>query len=224
MKYIPAFREIYYDEYRNHTGVWFLLSDLKKLKTPIQCLYGKEFRYLSDSRPVMIKGSHLRLNCFVSVFPKIHSQSLFEPEPKELQDSHLKDWLIQESKGKDTGFHESNIQDAILVDLLSKGYMFSKEGVIKEGKSKFQGRYDFLVKKKDKYFAIETKLNDDTNAPSQLEDYIDAIVDEGEIKRENIEGIIICGRASEKTIREAKKRDFGVYEYKLDLNIPNFLP
>ena len=73
------------------------------------------------------------------------------------------------------------------------------------------------------YYAIETKVDDDINAAFQLQKYIDAIVRKGEIPRNRIKGVIICGRASKETQKKAKDKKFRVYEYKLDLNVPSLL-
>ncbi len=229
MKYIPPFRQIYYKEapeYERQT-YWFLISKMEKFKKPLRCLGTNNFKTYgrNSRRAVSLTGSHIRNNGFVCVFPSLNNDALFKPKLEELKDLHLKEWFIDSFKGKKNGFHESNIQDAILMDLLSEGYVFSKEGVIKSKKTESIGRYDFLIKdqKDDNYYAIETKLDNDVGAPDQLEEYIDAIVENGDIPRNKIKGIIICGRYSEETEKRARAKGFKIYNYELDLNIRDFL-
>lgn len=223
LKYIPSFRKIYYDDPEEYDGYWFLLSEMKKFKAPIVCLNGKEFRFLSETGPVPITGSHLRRNCFAYNYPKIDEKNLIEPAVEELGDIHLKEWIIKGFRDKKESFHESNLQDAILVELLRKGYIFSKEGIVEEKESDEKGRYDFMVQKKGIYYAIETKILDDENAPSQLENYISKIIKKGDVPKEKIRGVIICGVASDETKTEAEKRGYSVFEYKLNINIPTIL-
>jgi len=223
LQYIPSFRKIYYDDPIGHDGYWFLLSEMKKLREPIKCLYGNEFSFLRKNGPVPITGSHLRRNCFTSKFPAIDKEDLIEPKLEELGDLHLKEWIIKGFKSSKERFHESNLQDAILVELLRKGYVFSKEGVVTEKESDEKGRYDFLVRKKGIYYAIETKLLDDPNAPEQLEEYITKIIKRGEIQKDKIKGVIICGRASSETREKAEKKEFKVLEYKININIPSII-
>lgn len=78
-----------------------------------------------------------------------------------------------------------------------------------------------MVEKDGIYYAIETKIDDDSHAPLQLKEYIDSIFEKEEIPRNKIKGIIICGRASEKTKKKAKNRRFRIYEYKLDIKFQN---
>jgi hypothetical protein len=224
-KYIPAFREVYYDEHHEHPHSWYLISDLRQLKKPIKCGPGCVFKFLYPGGklvPLEAKD-HLMLNCFVSVFPALIKEDLYEPDEKDLQDPHLKELLITGLSDKHARLHEFHVQNAILSELYRQGYTFSKEGFVEEKESGSKGRYDFLVKKNGKYFAIETKVDDDVNAAAQLEDYIDKIVKKGEITEDQIQGVIICGRPSDKTKDEADRRKFKVYEYKLEINIPSII-
>ena len=226
-KYIPAFRQVYYDnpeEFKGNT-YWLLLSDLKKFRRPVNCNSRSGFKFLDQDGKLnpLNPQRHLLMNCFVSVFPKIKVNNLYKPSEKELQDLHLKELLIKGLTDKRARFHESYVQDAILIDLLSKGYVFSKEGFVEEKDTGSKGRYDFLIKKGDMYYAIETKVDDEITAAEQLEEYIDKIVKKGEIPRSKIKGIIICGRASKETKSEAQARRFKVYEYKLDINVPSII-
>jgi hypothetical protein len=223
IKYIPSFRKIYYDDPMGHDRCWFLISEMKKLRTPVNCLKSDDFGFLNKQGSVPITGSHLRRNCFANKFPIIDEDDLIEPDLEELKDLHIKEWIIKGIKDRELRFHEANLQDAILVELLSKGYIFSKEGVVGEKGSNERGRYDFLLQKNGLYYAIETKLIDDENAPAQLKDYIDKIIKKGKIPEEKIRGIIICGIASIETKEKAEKRKYKVLEYKININIPSII-
>jgi len=224
-RYIPSFRQIYFEEPDEYTGKWFLLSNLKKLRNPIKCdgRSGLTFLYRDGISKALNPQDHLLMNCFVSNFPQINKNDVYEPRERELQDLHLKELLIKGLQDKKARFHESHVQNAILIDLLSKGYVFSKEGFVEDKELESKGRYDFMVKKGNMYYAIETKVDDDVNAAAQLEKYIDIIVKKSEIPRNKIAGVIICGRASEETKKEAEDRGFRVYEYKLDINVPSII-
>lgn len=212
-KYIPRFREIYNN--KEHVGDWILLSDIKKIREPLQFIGGKEFRVFSK-RGNKVFPRILRNMYFACHFPRLSSNKLLAPDCKELLDLYLKQFLLKGSKDKK--FREQNVQDALLVALLSQGLNFSKEGVVNNDNNK--GRYDFLFKKGRRYYAVEIKANDDENAPEQLKNYISVLKKERKLKNRNITGIVICGKPSEKTRKNAEKFGYAVKEYRLNIDFP----
>ena len=224
-KYIPIFRKVYYDNYQDYVSSrWFLLTDLKRLKKPITFNQDSGFKFLNGNKLEKLNPQHhLRVTSFVSAFPRISERSLYAPEPEELQDPLLKELLIKGLTNREARLHETHVQNAIKLNFLNEGYKFSKEGIVELNKNGKKGRYDFLVKIGKIYYAIETKVDDDPNAASQLKEYIDAIVRKGKIPRDKIKGRIICGHASKATMEEARKKKFKVFEYKLNINVQDII-
>lgn len=211
--YIPDFRWVYYDDDEEKQD-WILISDMKKLKEPIRFIGGTKFRFWPHKKP---KSGHIRNNCFVCGFPKLNPNNLLTPKKEDLSNLYLKQFLMKGSK--EEKFREQNVQDALFVALLEKGFVFSKEGVIKKS-NEDRGRYDYLFEKGGKYFAIETKVEDDPGAPGQLSEYIQAVRKEKKIPKNKIMGIIICGKASQKTRERASRRGYEIIEYRLSLDFP----
>lgn len=214
--YIPSFRKVYL----GHTEYWILLSELKKLLHPIKFIGGDLFGFLQpNSRtPKPPRATDIRNNSFVVKFPDLKNSDLYEPKTDELLDVHLKELLRYGQKDK---FREENVQRAFFYKLLSEGVVFAKEGILPIQKQK-KGRYDFLVRKGDRFLAFEFKLGDDPTAPQQLEEYINAISKETKIPKDKIKGYIVCGNPSKKTLKEAKapQRKYEVLKYEINLEFP----
>jgi hypothetical protein len=212
-RFIPSFREVYL----NGTHEWILLSNMKQLKIPKRLIRSSDFAFLSPQGITPVEYSHIRVNCFVAGFPDLTDEELTDPNPNEILDLYLKQFLWEGQKDK---FRERNVQAALLNQLLSEGVIFAREGILKIDENT-RGRYDFLVRKKDEFLAFELKVEDDTNAPQQLQDYITAIMREHDLPREKIKGYIICGNPSDETRRKARDLNFGVLEYTLRLQFPD---
>ena len=212
--YIPRFRKVYL----GHTQYWMLLSEFKKLYHPIKFIGADSFGFLQpNSRtPNAPRATDIRNNSFVVRFPNLKDTDLYEPETDELLDIHLKELLRYGQKDK---LREENIQRAFFYKLLSEGVIFAREGILPIEKQE-KGRYDFLIRKGDKFLAFEFKLDDDPNAPEQLEEYINAISEENKILKDKIKGYIVCGNPSLETRKEADDRKYEVLTYKINLDFP----
>lgn len=219
LEYIPWFRHTYYDDdywAEQPNCYWFLASNFRQLREPITPFDSEKFRFCGQSgiKKRLVSG-HLRGGCFVCDFPELSAS--YKPSLVDLAEMHLKQFLMD--LGGNKKFKEQNVQDALVYALLARGLWFAKEGVVdKEGGKK--GRYDILFEKGDEYYAVEIKVADDPNAAKQLSEYINSIVNKSSIRHKDIQGVIVCGKASKETEEEARKRGYKVVEYTLSLDFP----
>ena len=216
--YIPSFRKIYFGE----GAYWILISDMKKIKTPLKFIEGKSFGFLQPNSnvPKSPRSTDILNNSFVVKFPNLKNQELFEPKTEDLLDDHLKELLKYGQKDK---FREENVQRAFFHKLRmeEETFQFAKEGVLSIDEQR-KGRYDFLIRKDDKFLAFEFKLDDDPGAAQQLEEYIDSISKKHSIPKHKIQGYIVCGNPSKETLNEANlsNRNYQVKTYKIALELP----
>ena len=216
--YIPSFRKVYL----GGNAYWLLISDMKQIKEPIKFIGWKSFGFLQpkSKTPKSPRATDILNNSFVVMFPNLKNQDLFEPKSDDLLDDHLKELLRYGQKDK---FREENVQRAFFHKLLmeEETFEFAREGVLSIDKQR-KGRYDFLIRKADKFLAFEFKLDDDPAAPQQLEEYIDAISKKNRIPKHKIKGYIVCGNPSKDTIKEARLpcRNYQVLTYKISLEFP----
>lgn len=212
--YIPSFRKVY----MGHTQYWMLLSEMKKLRQPIRFISADSFGFLQPNsrNPSVPRATDIRNNSFVVKFPHLKNADLYEPPTHELLDIHLKELLRYGQKDK---FREENLQRAFFYKLLSEGVVFVREGILPIDEQK-RGRFDFLIRKGDRFLAFEFKLDDDPRAPEQLEEYINALSHENKIPKDKIKGYIVCGNPSPETYEEASNRKYEVLTYKINLGFP----
>ncbi|MGB9659206.1 MAG: endonuclease NucS domain-containing protein [Nitrososphaerales archaeon] len=218
---IPRFRQPYLNGHswgmESPWGDWLLIKKLNKLKTPIkgQSVNGgysfPDFQYFSNPKGKLVDlaSSHLRGgNAFVLECPKV--LELVEPNPEREISEYLKQFLTDNPpSGK---LRETNIHDAFLLKLLEEGYIIENEGPVSSG------RYDVLFEdKKGNLLAVELKLRRGDNAVNQLKSYI---ADLKKTYETEIQGVIICGHASEELQKAAAKYGFKVIEYRLMIDIP----
>jgi hypothetical protein len=218
---IPLFRQEYLKApWHNFRlwGDWLLIRKINRLKKTIkgQSMDGgfsfPKFKYFSNPKEEVVgltSPDHLRGgNAFILQCPE--EMKFLDPDPETEISSHLKQFLAANPPpGK---LRERIIHDAFLIKLLKEGYVIENERGVAGG------RLDVLFRsEKQNLIAVEFKLRRGDSAIDQLEGYINELQKN---YRTGIHGVIVCGQADEELKRRAKKRDFEVIEYKLDLDIP----